>query len=206
MSFLTKSLGTRTCLVSVRAGSLKTSKSVHQQGRATLARSSSEITSKNRHISGVHRELGVGGRSLIPISPSRILQRSYATQAASASSTSTEGNIPLAKLLKTSSLIHNSSFIDNEFLSFSPSSLQDQDAGKSKSFDVNNPATGELLGKVREGGSVQEVERAIESAQKAFEGWRKSSPKVGDLHLLASVFLLLLCPCVHAWMCLVLTI
>lgn len=45
-----------------------------------------------------------------------------------------------------------------------------------RTYDLKSPATGELLAKVADGGT-QEVRRAIESAEKAFPLWAKTSAK-----------------------------
>ncbi|MDB1678034.1 MULTISPECIES: NAD-dependent succinate-semialdehyde dehydrogenase [Enterococcus] len=47
--------------------------------------------------------------------------------------------------------------------------------GSEGTFEVKNPATGEILATVQKGGE-KETKEAIQAANKAFEGWSKTSP------------------------------
>jgi len=63
--------------------------------------------------------------------------------------------------LKDASLFRQQSYINGEWLN----------ADSGKMFDVNNPATGDILGTVPNMGAA-ETKRAIAAAQAALEGWR----------------------------------
>lgn len=91
--------------------------------------------------------------------------RSYA----SPSSSSTQGS--LASLVSNKALVQTTSFIGNKFVSASSSS--------GKTFAVHDPANNALLANVVEGASEDgPVLDAIARSQKAFESWRKTTPKV----------------------------
>jgi phenylacetaldehyde dehydrogenase len=63
------------------------------------------------------------------------------------------------------------------------------DAASGKSFDTYNPATGEVLAKVAEGGAA-DIDAAVKAARKALEGpWGKMSPAEREkvLHKLADL-------------------
>ena len=47
--------------------------------------------------------------------------------------------------------------------------------GSEGTFEVKNPATGEILAAVQKGGE-KETKEAIQAANKAFEGWSQTSP------------------------------
>ena len=47
--------------------------------------------------------------------------------------------------------------------------------GSEGTFEVKNPATGEILATVQKGGE-KETKEAIQAANKAFEGWSQTSP------------------------------
>ena len=49
-------------------------------------------------------------------------------------------------------------------------------ADSGKTFDVNNPATGDIIGTVPDAGGA-ETKRAIEAAHEAFKTFRKTSAK-----------------------------
>ncbi len=69
--------------------------------------------------------------------------------------------------LSDPSLLKHHGFINGEWVA----------ARSGATFDVHNPATGELLGAVPEMGSEEETEHAIQCAKTAFESWRNTSPK-----------------------------
>lgn len=56
-------------------------------------------------------------------------------------------------------------YIDGEFIA----------GGGRKEQDVVNPANGRVIGKLPHA-SKEDLDRALQSAQKAFESWKKSSP------------------------------
>jgi succinate-semialdehyde dehydrogenase / glutarate-semialdehyde dehydrogenase len=68
--------------------------------------------------------------------------------------------------LKDPKLFRQQAYIDGQWV----------DADSKKTFDVDNPATGEMLGHVPDMGGA-ETRRAIEAANRAFPGWRKTPAK-----------------------------
>src|SRR5215469_12368903 len=68
--------------------------------------------------------------------------------------------------IKDKSLFRQQGFIDGKWV----------DADSGKSIEVNNPATGEILGTVPSLGAA-ETRRAIEAANAAWPGWRKKTAK-----------------------------
>ena len=50
-----------------------------------------------------------------------------------------------------------------------------QQAEKNETYDVINPATEEIIGKASKA-SIADVDKALESAKKGFEIWKKFSP------------------------------
>jgi succinate-semialdehyde dehydrogenase / glutarate-semialdehyde dehydrogenase len=68
--------------------------------------------------------------------------------------------------LKDASLLRQSMLIDGEWVQ----------ADSGKTLDVRNPATGELVARVPNGGA-DETRRAIEAAERAMKHWRKTLPK-----------------------------
>jgi succinate-semialdehyde dehydrogenase/glutarate-semialdehyde dehydrogenase len=70
--------------------------------------------------------------------------------------------------LKNPSLFKSQAFVNNEWVG----------SKSGKTFQVTNPANGQVIGSVPEMGSEEEVGEVIEVAKKAFEKWRNSTPKV----------------------------
>ncbi|MFT0174022.1 NAD-dependent succinate-semialdehyde dehydrogenase [Paraburkholderia mimosarum] len=68
--------------------------------------------------------------------------------------------------LKDASLLRQAMLIDGEWVQ----------ADSGRMLDVRNPATGELVARVPNGGA-QETRRAIVAAERAMQGWRKTLPK-----------------------------
>jgi succinate-semialdehyde dehydrogenase/glutarate-semialdehyde dehydrogenase len=68
--------------------------------------------------------------------------------------------------LKDTKLFRQQAYIDGQWV----------DADSKKTFDVDNPATGEMLGHVPDMGGA-ETRRAIEAANRAYPGWRKTPAK-----------------------------
>jgi succinate-semialdehyde dehydrogenase/glutarate-semialdehyde dehydrogenase len=68
--------------------------------------------------------------------------------------------------LKDPKLFRQQAYIDGQWC----------DADSKKTFDVDNPATGEMLGHVPDMGAA-ETRRAIEAANRAYPGWRKTPAK-----------------------------
>ena len=68
--------------------------------------------------------------------------------------------------LKDSSLFRQQAYVDGTWC----------DADNGKSFEVNNPATGEILGSVPEMGAA-ETRRAIAAANRAWREWRRKTAK-----------------------------
>ncbi|MCA3248537.1 MAG: NAD-dependent succinate-semialdehyde dehydrogenase [Azospirillum sp.] len=68
--------------------------------------------------------------------------------------------------LKDPKLFRQQAYIDGRWV----------DADSKKTFDVDNPATGEMIGHVPDMGAA-ETRRAIEAAERAYPGWRKTPAK-----------------------------
>ncbi|MGL6160939.1 NAD-dependent succinate-semialdehyde dehydrogenase [Microbulbifer sp.] len=68
--------------------------------------------------------------------------------------------------LKNPSLLRKQSYIDGQWL----------DADSGKTFDVTNPATGEVIASIADLGTA-ETRRAIEAADKAWPDWRNATVK-----------------------------
>ncbi|SHF52221.1 succinate-semialdehyde dehydrogenase / glutarate-semialdehyde dehydrogenase [Microbulbifer donghaiensis] len=68
--------------------------------------------------------------------------------------------------LKNSSLLRNQSYVDGKWI----------DADSGETFDVTNPATGEVVASVASLGAA-ETRRAIEAASKAWPAWRDATVK-----------------------------
>src|SRR4051812_22045834 len=68
--------------------------------------------------------------------------------------------------LKDQDLLRQAMLIDGEWVQ----------ADSGETIDVRNPATGELIARVPNGGA-RETARAVAAADKAMRGWRKALPK-----------------------------
>src|ERR1700730_12673660 len=81
---------------------------------------------------------------------------------------STTGDEQMTKTLslKDPELFRQQAYIDGTWC----------EADNGKSFEVNNPATGEILGSVPEMGAA-ETRRAIEAANRAWDGWKRKTAK-----------------------------
>ena len=75
-------------------------------------------------------------------------------------------NEPVSLPLKDPGLLRQAMLIDGAWVQ----------ADSGQTLEVRNPATGELVGRVPNGGAA-ETRRAIEAAQRAMQGWRKALPK-----------------------------
>ncbi len=100
-----------------------------------------------------------------------IIYRTMSTTTANKSSTSTFCNVKL----QNTSLVQHKSFLNNQFTSTLPSGQE------ADTFEVTNPATGEVIGRVAEMGKRQVVEETIRGAKEAFKSWKETSARVSTL-------------------------
>lgn len=117
-------------------------------------------------LRSAQRSSALRAARVVPSQSSRLL----ATRSRFYASASTEQG-DLSSLVSNKALVQTTSFIGNSFVSAA--------ASGAKTFAVHDPANNSLLANVVEGASTDEpVLDAIARSQKAFESWRKTTPKV----------------------------